>query len=285
MRGRIVNCEKHPTSEVIASCPLCGRGFCENCQVNVMNVPHCKECAEWILFQTLSAIKTQFPLPIPRGTPRRDYFIVGGIGSIITLIFAFFIGYFFFYNFSFYGYYMDDFTMLFALGCFFTCGLIATALGFYGFYHNYGSIMGLVTFVFSLICSAIFIISLYMAVFDSRFGGSFGAEYIISAISVGVCLGLMGVTLLIVKNFTMQSTLSAAAGIFTILVAILFGSIFMALFFGIAWFLLMVACLLIAVMFFLAKLPPVHSGQLQSEVPGITISSPIGIKHNFETKN
>ena len=84
-----MKCTKHPMNEAIAVCPSCGRGICEICRVNVINVPHCKECAEWFIFQMATIPRTKpksLQLPIPRGEPNKNYFIIGCIGSIIMMI-------------------------------------------------------------------------------------------------------------------------------------------------------------------------------------------------------
>ncbi len=270
-----MNCAKHPQNVAIATCPSCGRNICEECRVNIVNMPHCKECAEWLLFQMASAYRIP-KVPMPRGQPRKELFTIGSAGSIVMLISAFCIGIFMFTEHSIFG--LTSYPWWLILwGAVFSGGMIVNSVGFYGFYKNYGSTMGLITFVFLLISSFIFIASFIFSVhaYHEDFGPfqpepwrySIGPEIVGAVFIFGVCLVLMGVTFLVVKNYTMEVQLSTATGIFTIIVAALFCSVFLAIFVGIAWFISVMACLLMAIVFFLAKLPPKFAGHLPSQIP------------------
>jgi hypothetical protein len=254
-----MKCAKHPMNDAIAVCPSCGREICEVCRVSVLNVPHCKECAEWMLFQLASASKMLFRMPVPRGIPSRSYFIIGGIGTIIMSIGALVLGIYFFINFGYYGYRDGDFILLFIGSGLLLFGLILTGIGFFGFYKNYSSFMGLISFVFSIIGSVIYVAFTIFSI-NRGYGSYIGPEYIGAAVIIGICLILMGITFLLVKDFTMVKNLSSATGIYTLIVAGLFCSVFLVLVFGIAWFLLIVACPLMAMVFFLARLPPRYAG-------------------------
>jgi hypothetical protein len=62
-----------------------------------------------------------------------------------------------------------------------------------------------------------------------------------------------------------------ATGIFTIAVAVLFCTVFLAIFFGIAWFTLVAASVLLAVVFFLAKIPPKRVRTPQRQIPTVKL--------------
>lgn len=266
-----MNCSIHPMNTAIGICPSCNRAICEICSMNVMNVPHCKDCAEWIFYQVMRSSRSLFSVPIPRGEPVKKYFVIGGIGALTMVVGALLIGIFFLANFSFYGFNNSGFYWLLFTGTgLLAGGLILTGVGFFGFYKNYGSFMGFITFVFADISSFIFI-SFTLFSISNPYGYFVGPEYIGAAVIVGICLVLMGVTLLLIKNYTMVRNLTLAAGIFTIIVASLFCSVILALFFGIAWFMLIAASILMAVVFFLAKLPPAYSRVPQLQMPTIKL--------------
>ncbi|UCG70038.1 MAG: hypothetical protein JSV09_03210 [Thermoplasmata archaeon] len=252
-------------NETFGICPTCGRGICEDCSVMVINVPHCKDCTEWILFQMATASRMLPRLPMPKGMPNKIYFNIGGIGAIVLSLISVGIGYFFFVNSTNFELSEDNVRgLLFMSGLF--AGVFAiTGFGFLGFHKNYGSFIGWITFVFFMITPFIFtaftIFSLH-GEFDDREGEHFhiGPEYIGVAIIIGICLVLMGITLILVRNYTMIANLSTATGIFSIIVAGLFCTVFMVIILGIAWFALTVLFISLALVFFGAKLPPKYIG-------------------------
>jgi hypothetical protein len=271
MARKHMNCSNHPMNNAIGICPSCNRAICEICSMKVMNIPHCKDCAEWIFYNVMKSSRSLFSVPIPKGQPIRKYFVIGGIGALTMVVGALLIGIFFMANFSFFGSDNSGFYwLLFAGTGLLAGGLIVTGVGFFGFYRNYGSFMGLITFIFADITSFIFI-SFTIFSISGPYGYFIGPEYIGAAVIVGICLVLMGVSLLLIKNYTMVRNLTLATGIFTLVVAALFCSVFTAMFFGIAWFTLVAAGILMAVVFFLAKLPPRYSRAPQLQAPIIKL--------------
>lgn len=256
-----MKCHMHPMNNAIAVCPSCGRAICEICRVNVLSIPHCKECAEQIIARMATFARKKPPkIPVSRGTPKREYFILGAIGALIMVIGAGYLGYFT---------WEADYSMrsypasLIIYSAFFSIGLLIIAFGFYGFYKNYGSIMGLVSSVFLWINSVLFLPLIIFSVeetsysyWHNQYEYRIEVWYFISAIVLfGICLALMGACLLTVKNYMMTSRLSKSAGILNIADSFLFVSILSAVISGIAWFVLIVACALMAFIFLTARLP------------------------------
>jgi hypothetical protein len=225
-----------------------------------MNMVHCKECAEYLFYQLMSSQHAPPKLPVSRGPPNRKMFAFGGIGAMILLVVGPLIGLFMLIGQTWST--MSEYPwQLILLAVSFSLGLALSGIGFYGFYRNYGSIMGLVSCVFLIVTAFITPVSTFFSIQESEDwdGGTsyrIGLEIIPSFVIIGICLILMGTTLVLVRNYTMNRNLSTASGIVSFFVAGLFLTIFPAIFLGIAWFLIMVPSILIALVFSLAKTLP-----------------------------
>jgi hypothetical protein len=215
---------------------------------------------------------------MPIGEPRRELFIWGGSGSIILTIAAVCIGFFMISeNLSNRLGYPWWFVIWSAI---FSVGLFATSIGFYGFFRNYGSTLGLVTYIILVISSFIFIFSVIFSVhyypyepggWGSEPAGRYSIEIeFIGAIEIlGICLALMGFTFIMLRHIIMVEDMPVTVGIFNIIIALCFCSIILVVILEVVWILLAVACFLTSLVFFSAKLPPKLLGQdpSQAQVP------------------
>lgn len=265
-----MKCTTHPEIDAIAACPLCGKSLCEACRVNVNNIPHCKTCAEWLFSQMVHSPFALMGIPHPKGRPRREYFIVGGIGALILMVTFLAIGYrggFIWYD--------APFIPMFIL---FSIGFGALGIGFIGFFRNYGSIIGLISGVMVLICSFLmFISTLDLGI------GSYNDWIALLFLFMVITFAFMGITLVVVSYHTMVQGLSKLAGISIIFAAIFFTFLIGDFWLGMGFVSLAIASLPTALTFFLAKLSRVHQGvtptppvpvQLQATPDNINPKSP-----------
>jgi hypothetical protein len=239
-----------------------------------MNIPHCKECAAYLFYQLMGSQGAPPKLPVLRGPFNRNMFMVGSIGATILLVggpcigLSMLIG----QTWSQMPEYPWPLILLIVL---FSLGLALSGIGFYGFHRNYGSIMGLVSCVLLIVTAFITPLSTFFSIHESEeWSGEIsyriGLEIIASFVFIGICLILMGTTLVLVRNYTMNRNLSTASGIVSIFVAGLFLTIFPAIFLGIAWFLTLVPSILIALVFDNAKTPPITQNDSQFKRNEIT---------------
>lgn len=248
-----MRCTDHPMYDAVGICPSCGRYFCDICKVKVLNVPHCKECAERIIFQMAGDRRktTLKGLPHPKGIVRRKYFIFGVIGSGIMVfgaLFLFVLGLHRRFDFL----PRDIWQIFWPVGVSILCaGLAISSIGFYGFYINYGSSLGYLCMMI-LPISSFFFLSIFMYSFYVQFeGGRFSTA--LGALSL--TLILMAITIFRVKNFTLEVSLCSVVVIFMVAAAALTWLVFITETMGLGWLLLIVACSLMAIMFFKAKIP------------------------------
>jgi hypothetical protein len=216
-------------------------------------MPHCKECAERIIFQMAGNRGKTIPirLPMPKGIVRRKYFVFGCIGSGIMAfgaLFLFVLGLHRRWDFL----PQDMWQIFWPMGVSILCaGLAILSIGFYGFYINYGSSLGYLCMMI-LPISALFFLSIFMYSFYieyevGRFSTALGA--------LSLSLILMAITIFQVKNFTLEVRLCNVIVIFLLAVASLSWLVYISEAMGLGWFLLIVACSLMAIMFFKAKIP------------------------------
>lgn len=275
-----MKCAKHPRSDALAVCPSCGRAICEICRVNVGNVPHCKECVEWIILQMGRFPQRPMRMPMLRGVPRREFFMAGFVGALIMMIAAAGNWFVLFGGDLSYNPYLWTFIIMNVL---FSVSLAITSVGFYGFYRNYGVILGLMSFVFLMIASIIFLGLSIFSVGEPSMDpyedySLIKPEFFIPAvILVGVSIVLMGVTLILVEDYTMLRDLSKATGFYNIMIASLFIIPFFTVDGGFGWLALVIGCILMAMVFFKAKLPPRYAGYPRRRMPEISIK-PGGIQ-------
>ncbi|MEW6069177.1 MAG: hypothetical protein AB1485_01020 [Candidatus Thermoplasmatota archaeon] len=172
-----------------------------------------------------------------KGSPTRIYFYCGGIGSIVCGFAILFVGIIlillllgigFFYP---SGYWES---LLMYSFCFLSIGCIMIGLGFYGFYRNYGTALGLATMIFSIMASLPWIaLSLQLAaVLPEITYEEFEATRIVfvyllcsGTIGWGIMLILQGVTVCRVSLFTAAPALTKATSIVMIFSGALFCSV------------------------------------------------------------
>jgi hypothetical protein len=255
-------------NNAIEMCPSCGRYICDICLVNVLNVPHCKDCAEGIIYQ-MAATKTKMPNPqklLPlSSTPSPKYYGFGYIGGgfmTIGALFLWILGIHRRFDF------LPDYIwgLLWPMGVTLLCvGLAIAAIGFYGFYVNLGSTLGYICLVIlplgSLFFLAIFMYSFYIDYDVGRFSTGLAA--------LSISLILMAITILSVRYHTSTPNLSKLTAIILFVAACLSWVVFITEAMGIGWFLLMVASILTSLVFFRAKYP----NRIQSYLPFPFLSS------------
>ncbi|MCK5346796.1 MAG: hypothetical protein KAR20_25485, partial [Candidatus Heimdallarchaeota archaeon] len=251
----------------------CGRYFCDICKVKVLNMPHCKECAERIIFQMASGGGQTKPmrLPVPKGIVHRKYFVFGGIGSGIMAIGALFL--FVLGLHRNWGFLPGNLWEIFwPVGVSILCaGLAILSIGFYGFYINYGSNLGylcmMILPISSLFFLSIFMYSFYIQYEVGRFSTALGA--------LSITLILMGIAISQVKNFTLLIGLSNLTVIFLLAAAALTWIVFVTEAVGIGWMILFGACILMAFFFFKIKLPLKNLIGISSPHPLVRTPNPL----------
>ena len=155
----------------------------------------------------------------------RTFFILGSAGSLLLSIASIFMVIFGFYM-AFYG--TADFMYILAIisSIIFVIGVCFKGLGFYGFYRNYATPMGLVSYIFSiLILIYLFICTILPTVLPTEYGGyiwfytyynqSF-IFYIGGLVLLGIMAMVFGLTLIFIRNETGLPELSLASGIILI---------------------------------------------------------------------
>jgi hypothetical protein len=204
----------------------------------------------------------------PTGRLNRIFFILGGIGTLIIAIVTFFLGWSFSIprhnSFGSYPWWLVFNSLLMVVG------MTITSFGFYGFYRNYGTLWGLITSTVLVIGSFFVFFLVFYSIHEMqwwqwenvRFG--LDIEFGFALLVIAFCLVLMGVVLLNVKNLSGVKTLSAISGTLNIVVSLLFFSIFPASRIGIAWFGFSASSIIMAVVFFSAKL---YSEEYEEKIP------------------
>lgn len=236
-------------------------------------MPHCKECTQSLVLHMSKLPKRRFRKQLPRkrrlramkkanptGRLNRSFFIMGGVGSIIIAITTFFLGWSFsmprHIHFGSYPWWLVQYNILMAIG------MTITSFGFYGLYRNYGTLWGLITSTFLVIGSIFVSFLVFYSIHELQWWEwddvSYGLdiEFGFALIIIAMCLVLMGIVLLNVKNLTGVRILSMISGIINIGVSFLFFSIFPGSINGIAWFGFSASSIIMAVVFFSAKLYP-----------------------------
>jgi hypothetical protein len=148
-------------------------------------------------------------------------------------------------------------------------GLVLTGIGCYGFYYNLGMTVGLIASVLMVITALFFPISIMFSVGDLDAGFYIGPEYAVGVMSIGISLILMGAAFSRVSYIVMPGNLASQAGVINIIVGCIFCSVIFAIFFGLAYFALIIASLISAVTFLKMQIPrelsPPPSGSTKKE--------------------
>ncbi len=153
------------------------------------------------------------PPPRPRGIPNRSLFLVGAVGHFVAagmaIPFALFsLGFGFGFFFGFFS--------IFALASavMMSVGLVIQLIGFYGFWRNYGSRLGLATFAYGLAATAVFL----AATATETFNRNPFFVYIAAAgfVTIGVMFILDGAAFIVIRNYTNPGA-SIAAGVLHII--------------------------------------------------------------------
>lgn len=254
MRGRILKCAIHPKNEALGICNFCGRFICDICQVNVLNVPHCKGCAEQVIYHMATGggniYRAKKP-PYPRGRPSSKLFVYGYLGSSLMALGALFLWVLGMHRrLDFLS--QEIWEIFWLIGVPVLClGMAISAVGFYGFYINYGSTMGYISAIIipisALFFLSIFIYSFFIYYEVGRFSTGLGS------LSIGFIL--MAITILKVDNYVHSSYLSKITSVLFFAAAGLTWVIFITEAIGIGWLVLLFACILLALLFSKIKLP------------------------------
>lgn len=201
------------------------------------------------------------PQPMPRGPPTRAPFLAGAVGHFLAAggAIAYGIGAVVA---------VSPGAFLILLAPIFSGALLVQLPGFWGFRRNYGSRMGLATFVYGLAAVTFFLIVniILVAVVPGVFLGGVPLVLFIAAfVTLGALFILQGVAFILVRRFVGSAGLSLATGILFIIA----GS-FIAVILGIVlggFFLLVVPMIMGGITLLLAPVPslPVQYG------PGVAV--------------
>jgi len=249
-----MKCARHPNREAVAGCIACSRGVCESCHTDFMGMPHCRMCAKLITRQMVVTAKRPPPVAIPRNTSRMEFFILGGIGAIIIAIGTCVMGYYMLYlvhNLLF----AQNLEWFVIASVIVAVGFVLTGIGCYGFYYNFGTSYGLVASVLLVVSALFFPVSILFAMVDLDAGYYIGPEYAVGVLSIGVSLILLGVTFSKVRYHITPGNLAQQAGVINIIVGCIFCSVIFAIFFGLAYFALIISSLISAVTFLKIQIP------------------------------
>ena len=167
------------------------------------------------------------PLPRPRGPPTRFLFIIGAVGhffsaaaSVPFAVFGFGLGGLFFFRFFFF-----EIFLFLILGVLYFVGLLLHLFGFYGFWRNYGSQMGIATFAYGLAAVVIFLVGIVLGVIASF---SFFLLTLVGFVALGVLFIVDGVTYIVVRHSMINLGTSIAAGVLFIVSGAFVCSLFLS---------------------------------------------------------
>jgi len=286
-----MKCWAHPKVDAIAVCMSCGKGVCKECSIVIAGNTYCKTCIEserWKALPTAAPTPPPTPIPpptpvkveptpTPTGAPSRAQFAVGGVGSILNTIASIPLFIFALALLISLPYYFTDYSYLYSILAIGTIGYILlmigtimAAIGYLGFRRNYGSGMGIASFVFAIIAVVLLIIIIIASIIvyaGEPYYYYYEYEYtawwatilvgqIIWFLLFGVMQILWGATHIVTRKFTGSSGLSVGTGV----VLIIAGSLtmtFVLTFIAIALF--FVAEIMASVLFFISKIPTVSS--------------------------
>lgn len=250
-----MKCATHPEREVVGSCTACKRDLCETCRVMYMGMPHCTTCAGMMKKQLISTGRTPLIPIIPKGRPKKEFFIFGGIGALINTIAAFLVGYYLLYLIHRVGF-AQDIIWFYLVVILFSFGLALIGVGCYGFHWNYGAYEGLTSCVFMIIASVLFPAAVIFGVRERDHGYTFELIYALGSVILGVALLQLGSMFLKSSDSPVSPPVTGPAGTFVQIVGVLFVIVFPALFFGLVYFISIAAFILAGLTFFRMQPPP-----------------------------
>jgi hypothetical protein len=211
--------------------------------------------------QTPQQIVVTVPAAQPKGPPTRNFFNIGIIGAILLVLGTIMIAIFFclvilsepFGDPDFWRGYSVTSVALIGVGC------LIIGIGFYGFYHNYGQSIAIASLVFAILAAIFwFIVSGIisgMEYADDSEISAFAGALILGIIFSGIMLIVQGVNVYMARFYTGYQGLSTLQGVFSIITGAFCCSIFLAIIFGIAFYMWAVSCILLIIIFFKSKLP------------------------------
>ena len=205
------------------------------------------------------------PPPRPRGIPNRSLFLVGAVGHFIAagmaIPFALFtLGFGF-------GFFFGFFSILAIVsGIMMGVALVIQLVGFYGFWRNYGSRLGLGTFVYGLAATAFLLGATAIETFSrDRF-----LVFIIfpSVIALGVMFILDGTAFIVTRHYTNPGA-SIAAGVLYIIAGAFVCSILFSLVGGLVLMpaLIIGGIVLVSAQIPVPYVPPMTYGQPEPQPP------------------
>ncbi len=242
-----MKCAKHTAADAVGVCVSCGIGVCRSCEIKVVGRTHCKTCVEaGRAYDPQAAPVRTYPTygptispPVeakPTGNPSRAFFIMGFIGMIILMASGMINWIFDTTGFFFYWMFMMPFPVYTISLAIFCASIVVTSIALYGYRRNYGSLMGIATFIISLILPWFLLIaklllytglvftphtSYYPPYYTYYYPGPlyihYFALYITGAVLIGVLFILWGCALFVVRKHTGKAGLPIAAGILFII--------------------------------------------------------------------
>jgi hypothetical protein len=258
-----LKCCFHPELEAVVVCKSCGRGLCDDCAITISNQTFCRECIEkGIATPTVSTAPK--PVPTPTGVPNRAFFIVGGIGTIMNVVAAILL---LFVDNLFLGrvFYQTSLIDLVVVILLFT-GILLMGIGYLGIRRNYGSSMGIASFIMGLITGILFLVKwvigfiaygpdvYFYDYYDSPLYIFWISLFIIAWVIFGVSQIIWGATHIVTRKFVI-SGLSLATGIMLIIAGAFSISVLLS---PIGAILFAVSEILATIVFFTAKIPKMH---------------------------
>lgn len=251
-----MKCARHPGREAVGTCTACGKPMCRVCSTFFMGTLHCRWCTKSIRKraklarkQMVMSARRRPPVIIPRKNQREDFFLLGGIGAVLMAAAGGIMGYYMLYHVhgQLYAQALEWFVIASII---LSMGLVLAGIGCYGFYYNLRTSVGLVASVFLLVSAVFFPVSVLFAVVDLEHGYYIGPEYAGGVFSIGISLILLGATFSKVRYHITAGKMAEQAAFFNVVVGSIFCTVFLAIFFGLAFFVLIISSLISAVTFF-----------------------------------
>jgi len=204
-------------------------------------------------------------MPMPKGTPKKLYFQLGALGSLIMFVGALILGYVSLDEFIYFEIYDRDLTFFYILGLIFLeTGMIMLAIGFFGYYYNYGSQLGAATTIAYISAGVILAIYIYRSFshFEASEGNYTDIHYslemwtlsIVSYVLFGISLVMSSATIVWWRHPAGNPPLAITACVFGCITAGFFISIVM-LIFGIGFWVLAATSIMFLVVFYKNQLP------------------------------
>src|SRR5712664_2251610 len=153
------------------------------------------------------------PSPRPHGLPSRALFLTGAVGHFIAAgmaipfaIFGISLGFLFFFG-SFFGSFS---ILILAIAVMMTVALVLHLIGYFALWKNYGSRLGMATFIFGLVATIVYLSAAVYVVFGRDFSSLI--VYLASWVLRGVMFILDGAAFIVNRHFVLPGA-SIAAGV------------------------------------------------------------------------